>query len=50
VDVRTREGGNEAQASAKAEAFATRKLRDKGVWTMRVPRRGPEQFTIGPRR
>jgi len=50
VDVRTRGGISEAQARVKAEAFAKRKLRDKGVWTMSVPKRGATQFTIGPRR
>jgi hypothetical protein len=50
VDVRTREGVSEAKAQANAEAFAARKLRDKGVWAMHVPRTGAPQFTTGPRR
>ncbi len=50
VDVRTREGVSEAQARVRAEAFAARKLRDKGVWAMSIPRHGAAQFTIGLRR
>jgi len=50
VDVRTRRGVSEVHTQVNAEAFAARRLRDKGVWAMSVPRRGAAQFTIGPRR
>jgi hypothetical protein len=50
VDVRSPEGITKAQAWAKAETFAARKLGDKGVWTMSVPKHGAAQFTIGRRR
>jgi hypothetical protein len=50
VDVRTCEEVTAAEARAKAEAFAARKLRHKGVWAMRIARHGAAQFTIGPRR
>ena len=50
VDVRTREGVGAAEARLKAEAFAAKKLKNQNVWSMRVSKRGPAQFTIGPRK